>query len=99
MYEAHDHPAAIVGVALPAHKSSLLQAVENSREGSGCESHELSKLASGCLTAALQNIDNLHIRIGHLDSRRRCPEEGRAQSIALPKLMHEFPTNLRLSVP
>jgi hypothetical protein len=36
-------------------------------------------LTSGSFTGVLQDIHDLHIRVGHLDpSRRRRPEEGRA---------------------
>src|ERR1044071_492874 len=73
--ELHDHSTTIVRVTLPAYKSSFLQPIENCGECSGSKSHEIGKLTSSCLASSLQKVNDLHIRIRHLDSCCCCPKE------------------------
>src|SRR5215469_15135787 len=94
--EPDDDSAAIVGVALPAHKPGLLQPVEHPGDRSGGESCEIGELTSGRWTGALQNIHDLHIRDSHPDSGRRRPEERRSESIELPEFSRQLLEYLRV---
>ena len=94
-FELDDDPAAIVGVAFPSYEPGLLQPVEHPGDCPGRKPCEICELTSSRGTAALQDINDLHVRDGHPDLSRRRPEEGGAESIKLPELARKFPEDLR----